>query len=142
MQQENELTSFKPIFSLSHLTLINSTPAELIYIAARAGYDGVSPRLITMNVPFEFSEAPLDKAQIQATKTALSTTGLQVFDIELARITEDSNPKEFEAALEAGGELGAKHMIMSAWTNRRDDRNFLIDVYAETCELAAPYGCG
>ena len=31
-------------------------------------------------------------------------------------------------------------MIMSAWTTRRDDRNFLVDVYAETCDLAAPYG--
>ncbi len=27
-------------------------------------------------------------------------------------------------------------MIMSAWTSRRDDRNFLIDIYSETCDLA------
>ncbi|GIR45768.1 MAG: hypothetical protein CM15mP54_26220 [Paracoccaceae bacterium] len=31
-------------------------------------------------------------------------------------------------------------MIMSAWTKTRDDRNFLIDTYAETCDLAAPFG--
>ena len=30
-------------------------------------------------------------------------------------------------------------MIMSAWTKTRDDRNFLIDTYAETCDLAAPF---
>ena len=130
----------KPIFSLAHLTLINCTPAELVYVAARAGYDAVSPRFITMNVPGEFTHSPLDKAQVQATKTALETTGLQVLDIELARITGDCDPREFEAALEFGGELGARHMIMSAWTTRRDDRNFLLDVYAETCDLAAPYG--
>ena len=129
-----------PIYSLSHLTLINATPAELVYIAARAGYDAVSPRLITMNVPGEFSHSPLDKAQVQATKTALATTGLEVLDIELARITDDCDPRSFEAALELGGELGARHMIMSAWTTRRDDRNFLLDVYAETCDLAAPFG--
>ena len=118
----------KPLYSLAHLTLINCTPAELVYIAARAGYDAVSPRFIPMNVPGEFAHSPLDKAQVQATKTALETTGLKVLDIELARITEDCNPREFEAALELGGELGARHMIMSAWTARRDDRNFLLDV--------------
>ena len=130
----------EPLYSLAHLTLINCTPAELVYVAARAGYDAVSPRFITMNVPGEFTRAPLDKAQVQATKTALETTGMQVLDIELARITEDCDPREFEEALELGGELGAKHMIMSAWTTRRDDRNFLLDTYAETCDLAAPFG--
>ena len=135
--QENTAS---PLFSLAHLTLINCTPAELVYVAARAGYDAVSPRFIAMNIPGEFTHSPLDKAQVQATKTALATTGLKVLDIELARITEDCDPREFEAALELGGELGAGHMIMSAWTTRRDDRNFLLDVYAETCDLAAPFG--
>ena len=105
-----------PLYSLAHLTLINCTPAELVYVAARAGYDAVSPRFITMNVPGEFTHAPLDKAQVQATKTALATTGIKILDIELARISEDCDPREFEAALELGGELGAGHMIMSAWT--------------------------
>ena len=75
-----------PLYSLAHLTLINCTPAELVYVAARAGYDAVSPRFITMNVPGEFTHRPLDKAQVQATKTALATTGLKVLDIEIARI--------------------------------------------------------
>ncbi|MGR3837413.1 MAG: sugar phosphate isomerase/epimerase family protein [Cognatishimia sp.] len=129
-----------PIYSLAHLTLINCTPAELVYVAARAGYDAVSPRFITMNVPGEFKQSPLDPAQVQALETALSTTELQVLDIELARITEDCDPRDFEAALELGARLNAKHMIMSAWTKRRDDRNFILDTYAETCDLAAPYG--
>ena len=129
-----------PIYSLAHLTLINCTPAELVYVAARAGYDAVSPRFITMNVPGEFKQSPLDPAQVQALETALDTTGLQVLDIELARITEDCDPRDFEAALELGARLNAKHMIMSAWTKRRDDRNFILDTYAETCDLAAPYG--
>lgn len=128
------------LYSLAHLTLINCTPPELVYIAARAGYDAVSPRFIPMHVPGEFTQSPVSQAQVQATKTALATTGLKVLDVELARITEDVDPRSFERSLEIGGELGAKRMIMSAWTNTRDDRDFLIDVYAETCELAAPYG--
>jgi sugar phosphate isomerase/epimerase len=93
-----------------------------------------------MKVPGEFKEKPVDKGQVQATKTALASTGLKVLDVELARITEDVDPRSFERALELGGELGAKRMIMSAWTQSRDDRNFLVDVYGETCDLAAPYG--
>lgn len=140
MTQQGSQMKAEPLYSLAHLTLINATPAELVYIAARAGYDAVSPRFIPMKVPGEFSETPVSKAQIQATKTALATTGVKVLDVELARITEDVDPRSFERALELGGELGARHMIMSAWTPTRDDRNFLIDVYAETCDLAAGYG--
>ena len=132
--------SYTPLYSLAHLTLINCTPAELVYIAARAGYDAVSPRFIPMHVHGEFVQSPLDKSQVRAMKTALATTGLKVLDIEIARITEDCDPHEFEAALELGAELGAHHLVMSAWTVRRDDRNFLLDIYAEACSLAAPFG--
>ena len=130
----------QPLYSLAHLTLINATAPELIYIAARAGYDAVSPRFIQMNVPGEFAESPVDKQMVHATKTALATTGLKVLDVELARITEDCDPRSFEPACELGGELGAKRMIMSAWTTDRTDRNFLIDCYGETCDIAAQYG--
>lgn len=132
-------TPSEPLYSLAHLTLIQCTAPELIYIAARAGYDAVSPRFIQMNVPGEFAESPLSPAMISATKSALKTTGLKVLDIELARITEDCDPREFEAACALGGELGARHMIMSAWTKDRTDRNFLIDIYSETCDIAAQY---
>ena len=130
----------KSLYSLAHLTLIGATPAELVYIAARAGYDAVSPRFIPMHVAGEFKQSPIQKDQIIATKTALATTGLKVLDVEIARITDETDPRSFVPALELGGELGAKQMIMSAWTKTRDDRNFLIDTYAETCDLAAPFG--
>ena len=140
MPKRADQSAKQSLYSLAHLTLIGATPPELVYIAARAGYDAVSPRFIQMNVPGEFTQSPVDKAQVQATRTALATTGLEVLDIEIARITEDCDPRTFERALELGGELGARRMIMSAWTRTRDDRNFLIDTYAETCDLAAPYG--
>ena len=128
------------LYSLAHLTLIGCSAPELVYIAARAGYDAVSPRFIPMNVPGEFVCHPHDKGMVRATKTALQHTGIKVLDIELARITEDCDPRTFESALELGGELGASRLIMSAWTGARDDREFLVDCYAETCDLALPYG--
>ena len=130
----------QPLYSLAHLTLIECSAPELVYIAARVGFDAVSPRFIPMNIPGEFACVPEDRALVQATKTALKTTGIQVLDMELARITDDCDPKSFEPAMALGAELGAKHMIMSAWTGRRDDRNFLIDMYGETCAIAEAYG--
>ena len=48
--------------------------------------------------------------------------------------------KSYEPALEAGAEFGARKLIASAWTTRRDDRNYVIDVYAAICDLAETYG--
>ena len=124
MSERRENNAPKSLYSLAHLTLIGVTPPELVYIAARAGYDAVSPRFIPMHVPGEFTQSPVGKSQIQATKTALKTTGLKVLDVELARLTEDVDPRDFVPALELGGELEAQRMIMSAWTKTRDDRNF------------------
>ncbi|MEM7445337.1 MAG: sugar phosphate isomerase/epimerase [Pseudomonadota bacterium] len=134
------MSAAEPLYSLAHLTLIGCSVPELIYIAARSGYDAVSPRLIPMNVPGEAFRFQHDEDTVRATKSALATTGIKVLDIELARITEDCDPRAFEPALELGGEIGAKRLIMSAWTKTRDDRNFLVDCYGETCDLAAQYG--
>ena len=73
MSERRENNAPKSLYSLAHLTLIGVTPPELVYIAARAGYDAVSPRFIPMHVPGEFTQSPIEKAQIQATKTALKT---------------------------------------------------------------------
>lgn len=129
-----------PMYSLAHLTVIDAPAPELVYIAARAGYDAVSPRFIPMNVDGEFACFPEDRELVKATKYALKTTGLKVLDVELARITDDCDPKKFVPAIELGAELGAKRMIMSAWTSTRSDRQFLIDCFAETCSLAEPFG--
>lgn len=132
--------NLEPMYSLAHLTLIKCSAPELVYLAARAGYDAVSPRFIPMNVAGEFACWPEDTGIVSATKTALKTTGIKVLDMELARITDECDPRSFTPAIELGGELGAKRLIMSAWTSSSDDRNFLVDCYAETCEIAAPYG--
>jgi sugar phosphate isomerase/epimerase len=140
MPKPSERRADRALYSLAHLTLIGCSAPELVYIAARAGYDAVSPRFIPMNVAGEFACFPHDKDMVRATKTALAATGIKVNEIEIARITEDCDPGSFEPALALGGELGAKRLIMSAWTKDRDDRGFVIDCYAETCDLAAPYG--
>lgn len=130
----------KKQYSLAYLTVNGCAPPEMTYIAARTGYDFVSLRLIPMGIPGEQHYLPEDRAMINKTKAALKETGIKVLDLELARILDDVDPKSYLAAMEAAAELGAKHVISSAWTTDRTDRNFIVDRYAELCDLAKPLG--
>lgn len=127
-------------FSLAHLTVLGCTPPEMTYIAARTGYDFVSLRLIPLGLPEEAEFLPDDKEMIRKTKAALAETGIKLLDIELARILADVDPKTYESAMETAAELGARHVISSAWTTDLDDRGFIVERYGEICDLAKPYG--
>ncbi len=130
----------KKQFSLAYLTVYGCAPPEMTYIAARTGYDFVSLRLIPMGVDGEKSYLPEDKEMISKTRAALDETGIEILDLELARILDDVDPRSYLPAMEAAAELGAKHVISSAWTTGSTDRNFIIDRYAEICDLAKPLG--
>jgi len=127
-------------FSLAHLTILGCTPPEMTYIAARTGYDFVSLRLIPMGVPGEAACLPLEAQMIRKTKAALDETGIKLLDIELARILADKDPKTYLPAMETAAELGARHVISSAWTKDPSDRGFIVERYAEICDLASPFG--
>ena len=96
-------------FSLAHLTVLGCAPPEMTYIAARAGYDFVSYRLLSMRLPGEPIYALTeDKALLRQTRTALSGTGLRVHDVELARIQDGLEPRSYAPELEIAAELGAR----------------------------------
>lgn len=127
-------------YSLSYLTVPGVTPPEQTRIAANAGYDYVSYRLFHLGVAGEPDIDPTSPQVIRETKQALAETGLGCFDIELMRIVRGLDPKLFVPAFEAGAELGARHVISSAWTDVRNDRSYLVETFAEICDLAAPFG--
>lgn len=129
----------KKQYSLAYLTVNGCAPPEMAYIAARTGYDFISLRLIPMGVPGEKPYFPEDKEMIRKTKTALNETGIKVLDLELARIYDDMDARTYLPAMEAAAELGAKHVISSAWTTDKTDRNFIIDGFAEICDLAKTF---
>jgi sugar phosphate isomerase/epimerase len=127
-------------YSLAYLTVPGVTPPDQTYIAARTGYDYVSYRLFHLGVPGEPEIDPTSPQMIRETRKALSETGLACFDIELMRILRGLDPRQFVPAFEAGAELGARHAICSAWTDVRNDRKYIVETFAEICELAAPFG--
>jgi len=127
-------------FSLAHLTVLGCAPPEMAYLASRSGYDYVSFRFIPLWTPGEPAYLPEDKFMIRKTKAALAETGIKMLDLELARILADNDPKTYVPAMEVAAELGARHVISSAWTADRTDRNFLIERFSEICDLAKPFG--
>ena len=78
-----------------------------------------------------------NKKMLEDTKTALKETGLKVHDIELAKIEEGRDVKQYEPAMEVAAELGAKSVLSSIWI---DDRNFYIEQFAQLCDIAKKYG--
>lgn len=125
-------------FSLAHLTVLGLPPPEMTYVAAMAGYDFVSPRLIYMGLPGEPNYALAENPQmLRQTREALRSTGVRVHDIELARIADGTDPRTYRPALEVAAELGARAVISSFWTS---DRAFCVEKFAELCDLARPLG--
>ena len=98
-------------YSLAHLTALSLSPPELVEAAADAGYRYVGLRLTRVTAQEPHYPLATDPALMRSTKARLAATGIEVLDIELARISPDENPRDFERFLEAGAELGARHVI-------------------------------
>jgi sugar phosphate isomerase/epimerase len=124
-------------YSLAHLTALSLSPPELVDAAAAAGYRYVGLRMTKVTPQEPHYPLAYDPALMRATKTHLAATGIEVLDIELARITSGDNPRDYLRFLEAGAELGARHVITQLPDSdfaRKSDR------FAELCVLAAPLG--
>jgi sugar phosphate isomerase/epimerase len=128
----------KQEYSLAHLTVLGCAPPEMVYVAARAGYDYVSIRPIYMGLPGEPNYALADNpAMLKQTKRALASTGIRVHDIELARVYEGLHPTKYLPAMEVAAELGAKAVLSSIWGGERDS---YIEKFGAICDLAKPFG--
>lgn len=125
-------------FSLVHLTHIGWTPPEMIYVAALAGFDCVSPRTIPLGLPGERNyDISGNNRLYQTTKQALKDTGLRINDIELAKIdAATADVRKYEPHLEAAASLGVGNVITNIWVA---DRDFYTEKFAELCDLAAQF---
>lgn len=125
-------------FSLAHLTALQCSPPQLIEIAARAGYAFVGLRPIPVGARDEpIHPFATDRALFARTKSALAATGVQLLDIEVARIIKEAKPQDYLPAMEAAAQLGGKHVLSSAWC---DDRSYIRDFFSELCALAQQFG--
>jgi len=127
----------RPI-SLAHLTVLDTSPPELVTVAAAAGFRTIGIRLTaTPSVgvpPYDIlSDGPI----LRETLRRLADTGVSVLDTEFLRFEPDRPVGVPEGFLEVSARLGAKNvLVMSA----EPDEARTIERLGELCDRAAQYG--
>jgi len=130
-------TTRHPI-SLAHLTVLDTTPPELVTVAAAAGFRTIGIRLTaTPSVgipPYDIlREGPI----LRETLLRLADTGVSVLDTEFLRFEPDQPVGVPEGFLEVSARLGAKNvLVMSA----EPDEARTIDRFGDLCDRAARRG--
>jgi len=124
--------------SLAHLTVLDTTPPELVTVAAAAGFRTIGIRLTaTPSVgipPYDIlSDGPL----LRETLLRLADAGMSVLDTEFLRFEPDQPIGIPEGFLEVSARLGAKNvLVMSA----EPEESRTIERFCELCDRAAQYG--
>src|SRR5712692_8262192 len=124
--------------SLAHLTVLDTTPPELVTVAAAAGFTTIGIRLTaTPSVGVPPYDVLHDGPLLRETLLRLSDTGVSVLDTEFLRF-EPGQPNAIpEGFLEVSARLGAKNvLVMSA----EPEEARTIERFCDLCDRAAPYG--
>jgi sugar phosphate isomerase/epimerase len=122
-------------FSLAHLSALTLSPPEMVDVAARVGYELVGLRMAAVTPNEPRYPLPFDEKMRRETAACLADTGIGILDIELARLTPDCDVHSYLPMLEAGAQLGAKHVIAQT---PDPERNRATERFARLCELAKP----
>jgi len=124
--------------SLAHLTVLDTTPPELVTVAAAAGFRTIGIRLTaTPSVgvpPYDIlHEGPVLRDTLQR----LADTGVSVLDTEFLRFEPELPVGIPERFLEVSARLGARNvLVMSA----EPEEARTLDRFGELCDQAAGYG--
>ena len=117
---------------LAALTVLELPPAQQVTVAAEAGYDFVSLRLIP--IAGQAVVHPLDIVEVEK---RLAGSGLEVLDVEVFRLEAGTNVTDFEPALADAQRLGARQLL--AHGADRDEAR-LAENFGRLCELASRHG--
>jgi sugar phosphate isomerase/epimerase len=122
--------------TLDHLTVLEVGPPDLITLGAQAGYQAVGLRLRSpVAGGIEYRLRPGTQA-MKETLGRMADTGVNVFDIEVVVLTEDTEVKTYAEMFEVGALLGAKRVCVNI---ADPDRARAIERFAELCEMATRF---
>jgi sugar phosphate isomerase/epimerase len=124
--------------SLAHLTVLDTTPPELVTVAAAAGFRTIGIRLTaTPSVGIPPYDILSDGPILRETLLRLADTGVSVLDTEFLRFEPEHPVGIPEGFLEVSARLGARNvLVMSA--EPQEART--IERFCELCDRAARYG--
>jgi sugar phosphate isomerase/epimerase len=127
--------------ALAILAVLDVPPADVVEVAATAGFDAITLRLGGGNRerPDEPEAHPLigDTAARRATIRRLHETGLGVLDVEVLRLGPETDVVAVRPMLESAQALGARHLLV---VGLDDDEIRMVDRFAALCVEAEPYG--
>ena len=123
--------------SLAHLSLIASPPPELIRIAARAGFDLVDLRLSPATPTDAIYSKDERLALCRQLQPLLRDMDLKVWDVEIIRLKDETDPHDHLPLMEAAALLGASRIKLVCDSS---DPARAGGSLARLCELAAPFG--
>lgn len=122
--------------SMAHLCELDTPPADLIEIAAKAGLASVGLRLhpaAAGGISYPLSGAS-EQAEV---RRQIATTGVGVEYIELISITEATRATDYRAMLETGAAIGATRLAVGSDTS---NHAVAAEKLAAICDLAQPFG--
>ena len=122
----------KRAIGLAALTVLELPHEEQVSVAAQAGYSHAGLRLVPVaGQPYNH---PFDVVQVEK---RLADTGVRVLDVEVFRLTPQTNIKEFEAVMATAQRLGATELLVHGADSNAAR---LIETFGRLCDLAAGYG--
>jgi sugar phosphate isomerase/epimerase len=126
-----------PEVGMDHLTMLDVSPPELVTIAREAGFDSVSPRVAASTSGEEPWPMSAGSPMLEETVRRLDDTGIRVLAVEVVRIGPGTKREDYERALEAGAQLGARYVTVNS-----DDPEIerASDTFATLTADARPYG--
>lgn len=123
--------------SLSFLTPLGAPPEEAVRAAADAGYDYVGFRLLPAfpgGLAFPLMDDP---NRVRTLQKMMADHGLEVFDIEMIRLTPDFEPEPFLPFLDCAARLGARCILVAG--NDTDEKR-LTASFVRLCEAGQQFG--
>lgn len=137
MNKSSEETSARPEVGMDHLTMLDVSPPDLVKVAKDAGFDSVGIRVAAATAGEEPWPMSVGSPMLEETVRRLDDTGLRVLGVEVLRIGPDTRREDYESVLEAGSQLGARHISVNC-----DDPDIerASGTFAALTADARPYG--
>src|SRR3954452_5785644 len=103
-----------PMVGVGHLTMLDVAPPDWVSLAGETGFDAGGIRVAAVGPTEEPWPMTAGSTMLAETRRRLDDTGVGVLDVELIKLTPDTNVEAFESLFDTGARLGASFVNVMA----------------------------